>query len=76
MNICMKYNYTPKAEVMYTMDKVGQEVVWEEEVQKITIVLPQYRILVPRDSLTKIVVGEMDITTMETMGTRRQNLNR
>ena len=76
MNICMKYNYTPKAEVMYTMDKVGQEVVWEEEVQKITIVLPQYRILVPRDSLTKIVVGEMDITTMETMGTRRQNLHR
>ena len=76
MNICMKYNYTPKAEVMYTMDKAGQEVVWEEEVQKITIVLPQYRILVPRDSLTKIVVGEMDITTMETMGTRRHNLHR
>ena len=72
MNICMKYNYMPKAEVMYTKDRVGKEVVWEEEIQKITIVLPQYRILVPRDSLTKIVMGDMDVTNMETLETRRQ----
>ena len=76
MNICMKYNYMPKAEVMYTMNKLGKEVVWEEEVQRITIVLPQYRMLVPRDSLTKIVVGEMDVTNMETMETRRENMER
>ena len=72
MNICMKYNCMPKAEVMYTKDRVGKEVVWEEEIQKITIVLPQYRILVPRDSLTKIVMGDMDVTNMETLETRRQ----
>ena len=76
MNICMKYNYMPKAEVMYTKDRVGKEVVWEEEIQKITIVLPQYRILVPRDSLTKIVVGDMDVTNMETLETRRQFLQK
>ena len=72
MNICMKYNYMPKAEVMYTKDMVRKEVVWEEEIKKITIVLPQYRILVPRDSLTKIVMGDMDVTYMETLDTRRQ----
>lgn len=72
MNIRMKYIYMPKAEVMYTKDRVGKEVVWEEEIQKITIVLPQYRILVPRDSLTKIVMGDMDVTNMETLETRRQ----
>ena len=72
MNIRMKYIYMPKAEVMYTKDMVRKEVVWEEEIQKITIVLPQYRILVPRDSLTKIVMGDMDVTNMETLETRRQ----
>eukprot|EP00090_Calanus_glacialis_P019547 TRINITY_DN30007_c0_g1_i1.p1 TRINITY_DN30007_c0_g1~~TRINITY_DN30007_c0_g1_i1.p1 ORF type:complete len:183 (-),score=39.69 TRINITY_DN30007_c0_g1_i1:63-611(-) len=76
MNIRMKYIYMPKAEVMYTKDMVRKEVVWEEEIQKITIVLPQYRILVPRDSLTKIVVGDMDVTNMETLETRRQFLQK
>ena len=71
MNICMKFNYMSKAEVMYTKDRVTKELVWEEEIQKITIVLPQYRILVPRDSLTKIIVGDMDVTNMETLETRR-----
>ena len=72
MNIRMKFNYMPKAEVMYTKDRVSKEMVWEEEIQKVTIVLPQYRILVPRDSLTKIVVGDMDVTNMETLETRKQ----
>ena len=76
MNICMKYNYMPKAEVIHKMDNMNQEIVWEEEVQKITILLPQYRILVPRDSLTKIVVGTMDVTNVETMETRLKNMDR
>ena len=65
MKICKKFDYKPVKEVMCKMDSLGRKIIWEEEIQKITIVLPQYHVLVPRDSLTKIVAGNMDLTNLE-----------
>jgi len=71
LDVCMKYSHVPQTEAPYKLDRAEQEIDWAEEPQKVTIVMPNSRFLVPRDSLSRIVTGEVDWSTAG-RGARRQ----
>lgn len=59
LDISIKYSYVPQTEAPYQLDKTVPDIDFEEP-QKVTIVMPSERFLVPRDSLSRIVTGEVD----------------
>jgi len=71
LDVCMKYSYVPQTEAPYKLDRTSPDIDWAEEPQKVTIVMPSSRFLVPRDSLSRIVTGEIDWSNAES-GARRQ----
>jgi len=59
LDISIKYSYVPQTEAPYQLDKTVPDIDFEEP-QKVTIVMPSERFLVPRDSLSRIVTGEVN----------------
>ena len=60
LDITMKYSYVPQTDAPYKLD-------WSVcEPEKVTVVMPNSRFLLPRDSLSKIVTGQMNWSSVET----------
>jgi len=59
LDISIKYSYVPQTEAPYQLDKTVPDIDFEEP-QKVTIVMPSERFLVPRDSLSRIVTGDVN----------------
>merc|ERR1719410_359243 len=70
----MKYRYSPQPEATFKLDRTSPEIDWTvSEPEKVTVLMPSSRFLLPRDSLSKIVTGQMNWNTME-QHSRRQLL--
>ncbi|XP_023321581.1 uncharacterized protein LOC111696256 [Eurytemora carolleeae] len=59
LDITIKYSFVPQTDPPYQLDKSVPDIDFSEP-QKITILMPCERFLVPRDSLSRIITGEID----------------
>jgi len=59
LDLSIKYSFVPQTDPPYQLDKTVQDIDFAEP-QKVTILLPSERFLVPRDSLSRIITGEVD----------------
>jgi len=66
LDISMKYSYVPQTEAPYKLDRTSPDVDWTIcEPEKVTVLMPSSRFLLPRDSLSKIVTGQMNWSAMD-----------
>ena len=67
LDITMKYSYVPQTDAPYKLDRTSPDIDWSvSEPEKVTVVMPNSRFLLPRDSLSKIVTGQMNWSSAET----------
>ena len=67
LDITIKYSYVPQTDLTYKLDRTSPEIDWSvSEPEKVTVVMPNSRFLLPRDSLSKIVTGQMNWNSAET----------
>lgn len=67
LDITMKYSYVPQTDAPYKLDRTSPDIDWSvSEPEKVTVVMPNSRFLLPRDSLSKIVTGQMNWNNAET----------
>ena len=67
LDITIKYSYIHQTAAPYKLDSTSPEIDWSvSEPEKVTVVMPNSRFLLPRDSLSKIVTGQMNWNSAET----------